>query len=154
MKNTLLTLAEYESYCNQSCLKFLMDIPCEFLMQDMGFGWKSLHGTMFHIVDVMQGWETSVHIEIKKPIWLEYRKDFSLEYIGQILTDASRNLVQAINGSHAKGVLNKERRLHQFFHIIAHGTHHRGQLFSMLSLLGYDHPFEGGDFGGWSNQNI
>ena len=29
--------------------------------------------------------------------------------------------------------------------------HHRGQLLSMITLLGYEQPFEGGDYGGWSN---
>ena len=39
----------------------------------------------------------------------------------------------------------------QLFHLVTHGTHHRGQLLSMITLLGYPQPFEGGDYGGWSN---
>lgn len=27
----------------------------------------------------------------------------------------------------------------------------RGQLLSMITLMGYGQPFEGGDYGGWSN---
>ncbi|RPJ33076.1 MAG: hypothetical protein EHM35_10870, partial [Planctomycetaceae bacterium] len=42
-------------------------------------------------------------------------------------------------------------RLHQLFHLVTHGTHHRGQLLSMITLMGYEQPFEGGDYGGWSN---
>ena len=45
----------------------------------------------------------------------------------------------------------RKRRLNQVFHLVTHGTHHRGQLLSMITLLGYEQPFEGGDYGGWSN---
>lgn len=56
----------------------------------------------------------------------------------------------AVQQSDEQGLLDKERRLHQVFHLVTHGSHHRGQLLSMLTLMGYGQPFEGGDFGGWS----
>ena len=43
----------------------------------------------------------------------------------------------------------EERRMHQVSHLATHGTLHRGQLLSRLTLRGHEQPFESGDFGGW-----
>src|SRR5262245_2736193 len=106
---------------------------------------------MFHIVDVMQGWSRCVGPAIHKPIWLPYDESVSLQELRKKLVDVGKAWMVAARASHEQGLLDQERQLHQVFHLVTHGTHHRGQLLSMISLMGYGQPFEGGDFGGWSN---
>jgi len=57
--------------------------------------------------------------------------------------------LDAVDASHARGLLADDRRLVQVFHLVTHGTHHRTQFITMLRLLGQDAPFEAGDFAGW-----
>jgi uncharacterized damage-inducible protein DinB len=85
---------------------------------------------------------------------LSYNDRVSLHEIRGILTAAADHLIEAAIASNVAGVLAEQRRLNQAFHLVTHGTHHRGQLLSMVTLMGYGQPFEGGDFGGWSNSAV
>jgi uncharacterized damage-inducible protein DinB len=147
---TILELMEYERWCNLRAMDFLERLPDEQCKRDFGFGLKTPHRTMFHIADVMQGWSRSVAPTITAPSWLHYDQRVSLEWIRSVLIEAADDLMLAAHSSNERGVLGADRRLTQLFHLVTHGTHHRGQLLSMLTLLGYAQPFEGGDFGGWS----
>jgi len=149
--DTLFSLIDYEVWCNErmlDCLDGLSEAECK---RDFGFGHGTPHRTMFHIADVMRGWSRAVGPVIETPTWLTYQESVTLSEIRTLLTDAAGVLRTAARASHAGGVLGAERRLHQVFHLVTHGTHHRGQLLSMLTLMGRAQPFEGGDFGGWSN---
>jgi len=70
------------------------------------------------------------------------------------LANTGRSWNEAAMASHEKGVLGEKHRLNHLFHLVTHGTHHRGQLLSMITLLGYPQPFEGGDYGGWSSDQL
>jgi uncharacterized damage-inducible protein DinB len=98
---------------------------------------------------------TSIYVDLS-PIFgrifeSRYNKNSSLQDIRLLLEEVGKAWLLATRASHDLGVLERERRLHQVFHLVTHGTHHRGQLLSMATLLGHTQPFEGGDFGGWSN---
>jgi len=71
---------------------------------------------------------------------------------GDVNRDLSVAFLGSIDASHAAGLLHRDRRLVQVFHLVTHGTHHRTQFITMLRLLGIDPPFEAGDFGGWSRE--
>lgn len=149
---TIRQLLEYELWCNRLALNFVAGLSSEEQQRDFGFGLRTPHHTVFHIVNVMRTWSACVAPVIQKPDPLPYRRDQPLEEIGRALEEVGRGWLEAATASHKLGVLNMERRLHQLFHLVTHGTHHRGQLLSMVTLLGgYEQPFEGGDFGGWSN---
>jgi uncharacterized damage-inducible protein DinB len=68
-----------------------------------------------------------------------------------MLASMAESFPEAAKASIGQGLLGERRRLNQLFHVVTHGTHHRGQLLSMITLMGYRQPFEGGDFGGWSS---
>ena len=69
-----------------------------------------------------------------------------------MIRQLSEAFLAAIDASHDQGLLNRDRRIAQVFHLVTHGTHHRTQFITMLRQLGKDPPFEVGDFGGWSNE--
>jgi len=108
---------------------------------------------MSHIADVMRGWSGCVGPTIEEPSWPAYDETEALQSIRKRIADAGDSWLAAARASHTQGVLGDERRLNQVFHLVTHGTHHRGQLLSMITLLGHEQPFEGGDYGGWSRKN-
>ena len=148
---TIFKLVEYELWCNLQALSFLEGLSEEELGRDFGFGLRTPHRTMFHIADVMQGWSRSVGPVIEKPSWLPYDATVTLREIRAMFTEFGAGWLAAAKSSHEAGILTENRRLHQVLHLVTHGTHHRGQLLSMITLMGHAQPFEGGDFGGWSN---
>jgi uncharacterized damage-inducible protein DinB len=148
---TTVKLVEYERWCNSQALDFLENLSEEELKRDFGFGLRTPHRTIFHIADVMQGWSRSVGPSISKPTWLPYEATVTLREIRAMFAEFGSAWLAAMQASREAGILDEGRRLHQVFHLVTHGTHHRGQLLSMITVMGYAQPFEGGDFGGWSN---
>jgi uncharacterized damage-inducible protein DinB len=149
--HTIFRLVEYENWCNVQSLDFLAGLSDEECKRDLGFGLRTPHRTIFHIADVMQGWSGCVGPIIQKPSWLAYDESLTLKEIRAMLVEVGASWLAAAKASHEQGVLDQDRRLHQVLHLVTHGSHHRGQLLSMITLMGHPQPFEGGDFGGWSN---
>jgi len=106
---------------------------------------------MAHVDEVMAEWGGCVGPEIREPVWRTYDPDEPVEAMRERLAATAASVTAALRESHELGVLGDERRLHQALHLVTHGTHHRAQLLAMLKRLGRAQPFEGGDFGGWSN---
>jgi uncharacterized damage-inducible protein DinB len=148
--STILKLVEYELWCNFRALDFLDGLAREECQRDFGFGWRTPQRTMFHIANVMRTWSSCVGPVIDKPTPLPYDDDVNLREIRALFAEVGDAWVTALQQSHEQGLLGKDFRLHQVFHLVTHGTHHRGQLLSMITLMGYEQPFEGGDFAGWS----
>ena len=149
---TISELIEYEIWCNVQAMQFLEKLTPRELGRDFGFGLKTLHQTMFHIANVMRTWSLQVKPELERIEPLRYNKNASLQDIRLLLEEVGAAWLSAARASSDLGILDSGRRLHQVFHLVTHGTHHRGQVLSMATILGYNQPFEGGDFGGWSNQ--
>jgi uncharacterized damage-inducible protein DinB len=148
---TISELIEYELWCNDQAIQFLEKLTPQELERDFGFGLRTLHHTMFHIANVMRTWSLQVKPELERVQPLPYNKNARLQDIRLLLEEVGTAWLLAARASHDLDVLECDRRLHQVFHLVTHSTHHRGQLLSMATILGYDQPFEGGDFGGWSN---
>ncbi len=148
---TILNLVEYEVWCNRQAVAFLSRLTEAELRGDLGFGLRTPHRTISHIVEVMNGWSGSVGPVIEPPVWTPYEETETLESIGRTIARVGQCWLAATTESHRAGLLGIDRRLEQVFHLITHGSHHRGQLLSMITILGHEQPFEGGDYGGWSN---
>jgi uncharacterized damage-inducible protein DinB len=147
----ILDLVEYELWCNFRVLDFVEGLSEEERNRDFGFGLRTPHQTMVHIAKVMQGWSRCVGPVIEEPTWLDYEQPASLQDVRRMLESMGKSFPEAAKASIDQGLLGERRRLNQLFHVVTHGTHHRGQLLSMITLMGYKQPFEGGDFGGWSS---
>jgi uncharacterized damage-inducible protein DinB len=143
-------LAEYEIWCNGRVLEAAGTLDLDQLYQRFAFGFGTIHHTLFHIVNVFRTWSSCVAPTIAKPSPLPYDAGMSLDSIAQLNRELSVALLDSIDRSHAEGLLHRDRRIEQVFHLVTHGTHHRTQFITMLRLLGKEPPFEAGDFGGWS----
>lgn len=150
---TIFDLAKYEIWCNLQIVDFLSALSEEQRRRDFGFGLRTPHRTVSHIADVMRGWSGCVGPNIERPVWPRYDEAESLQSIRNRMANVGEAWVAAARSSHEQGVLGRDRRMNQVFHLVTHGTHHRGQLLSMITLMGYEHPFEGGDYSGWSNSD-
>lgn len=143
-------LAEYETWCNSRAIDAALRLSDEQLFQRFTFGLKTVHATLFHVVEVLQTWSGCVGPRVSKPPMVPYDPAVSLDRIAKWNAELSEAFLSAIDASHATDVLQVDRRIAQVFHLVTHGTHHRAQFITMLRLLGKDPPFEAGDFGGWS----
>jgi uncharacterized damage-inducible protein DinB len=144
-------LAEYEIWCNAKALEAAAALETPQLFQQFPFGLGTIHRTLFHTIGVFYYWGSYVPPTIIKPYPRDYDPKATLQDIADLNAECSAKLMAAIDASNAAGLLHKDRRIHQVFHLVTHGTHHRTQFITMLRLLGKDPPFEAGDFGGWSN---
>ena len=126
--DTIFNLVEYELWCNLQAVDFLAGLSEKECQRDFGFGLRTPHRTMFHIADVMHGWSTCVGPVIAKPSWLTYDETATLQEIRRKIADVGKSWQAAAKASHEEGLLAEERRLNQVFHLVTHGTHHRGQL--------------------------
>jgi uncharacterized damage-inducible protein DinB len=144
-------LAEYEIWCNAKALEAAAALETPQLFQQFPFGLGTIHRTLSHTVDIFYYWGSYVPPTIIKPSYRDYDPKATLQDIADLNAECSAKLMAAIDASDAAGLLHLDRRIHQVFHLVTHGTHHRTQFITMLRLLGKDPPFEAGDFGGWSN---
>jgi uncharacterized damage-inducible protein DinB len=145
-------LAEYEVWCNRRSLEAAGELNPEQLFRRFDFGLKTIHATLFHVVEVFQLWGGCVGPIIAKPAIQPYDEAMSLEQLRAWNERLSEAFLRVIDASHGARLLHLDRRIEQVFHLVTHGTHHRTQFISMLRLLGKNPPFEAGDFGGWSNR--
>jgi uncharacterized damage-inducible protein DinB len=143
-------LAEYEVWCSTRAIEAAAGLSGEQLFQQFPFGLKTIHATLFHMVDVFGWWGGCVGPMISQPPEVPYDVAMPLEQIAQWNARLGTTFLSAIDASHAAGLLHLDRRIEQVLHLVTHGTHHRTQFITMLRLLGKDPPFEAGDFGGWS----
>jgi uncharacterized damage-inducible protein DinB len=150
--STIRRLAEYEIWCNRASLKAARELTNEQLFRRFDFGLKTIHATLFHVVEVFQLWGGCVGPAIARPAIQPYDPAMSLQQLTAWNERLSDAFLEAIDASHAQHLLHRDRRIEQVFHLVTHGTHHRTQFITMLRLLGKDPPFEAGDFGGWSNR--
>jgi uncharacterized damage-inducible protein DinB len=145
-------LAQYEVWCNSKVLDAAARLTDGQLFQTFPFGFKTIHATLFHIVEVFQTWSGCVGPTIAKPPMVPYDRNMELRQIMRWNEDLADAFLRAIDASHAADLLASDRRIEQVFHLVTHGAHHRTQLITMLRLLGIEPPYEAGDFGGWSRR--
>jgi len=143
-------LAEYEIWCSAKSIEAAAGLTPDQHRQRFPFGFGTIHHTLFHIVNVFRTWSGCVPPVIDKPTPLPYDSKASIESIADLNRELSAAFLRSIDESHSAGLLHRDRRIDQVFHLVTHGTHHRTQFITMLRLLGKDPPFEAGDFGGWS----
>jgi uncharacterized damage-inducible protein DinB len=146
----ILQLAEYEVWCNSKAISAASALSHAQLFTPFQFGFRTIHATLFHIVEVFQTWSGCVGPTISKPSMIPYDPNMPIGGIAEWNAHLATGFLQAVTSSHASGLLNKDRRIVQLFHLVTHGTHHRTQFITMLRLLGKEPPFEAGDFGGWT----
>lgn len=143
-------MAQYNHWMNQKLYAICAEIPDSKRKEDLGAFFKSIHGTLNHLLFGDRAWigrfigepftakigddlyedfnELVVQREITDLQIIEWSKNLSSEWLHQ-------------DFKYISGVDGKTRILPAWVlvtHMFNHQTHHRGQLTTLLSQLGYN----------------
>lgn len=144
------TMAKYNQWMNQKLYRICAEIPDEVRKQDRGAFFKSVHGTLNHLLFGDRIWMGRF---IDKPfaakIGDELCSDFiQLQQEREITDRQILEWTQQLSSEwlaqpfiYKSGVDGKTRTMPAWVlvtHMFNHQTHHRGQLTTLLSQLGYD----------------
>lgn len=144
-------MAEYNLWMNQKIYAICTDIPDEKRKEDLGAFFKSIHGTLNHLLYGDKAWMgrfTNQQFTITA-IAQELYSDFDAlkaerEKTDQKILEWSRHLEPQWLSQpfeYASNVDGKHRILPTWMlvtHMFNHQTHHRGQVTTLIKQQGYD----------------
>jgi uncharacterized damage-inducible protein DinB len=144
------TMAAYNEWMNQRLYALCAEIPDAVRKQDRGAFFRSIHGTLNHLLfgdRIWMGRFTDQPFPAR--IGEELYSDFNQLRQERERTDRQiRDWTQQLSPewlrqpfTYTSGVDGKTRTLATWVlvtHLFNHQTHHRGQLTTLLSQLGYD----------------
>jgi uncharacterized damage-inducible protein DinB len=144
-------MAQYNQWMNQKLYAICAEIPDEERKQDRGAFFKSIHGTLNHLLDGDRIWIgrfTGKPLSSRKlgeELYSDFeqlrqeREQFDQEILAWAKTLSVEWLAQPFE--YASKVDGKTRILPTWTlvtHLFNHQTHHRGQLTTLLSQIGHD----------------
>jgi uncharacterized damage-inducible protein DinB len=143
-------MAQYASWMNDKLLELCMTLPDEVRKRDQGAFFRSIHGTLDHILAV----DTMLlsHFEKGTPTFLPkgiLEDDFGALSRRRRALDADILLWSAAVSSewlaepsifvhHGDGLPRSVTRGFWVIQMFNHQTHHRGQITTLVTQLGYD----------------
>jgi uncharacterized damage-inducible protein DinB len=144
------TMAEYNHWMNLKLYAVCAEVPDEQRREDRGAFFKSIHGTLNHILVGDRIWlgrftGNSYVAQLRQELYSDFNElrqqrettDQQILEWSKQLTD--ERLSQPLRYKSASDGI--ERVFPQWLlvmHLFNHQTHHRGQLTTLLSQLGYD----------------
>lgn len=144
------TMAEYNQWMNQKLYAVCAEIPDDVRKEDRGAFFRSIHGTLNHLLVGDCIWMGRfTHQPFVANVGDQLYSDFAelrqarAETDQQILDWTSHLSDEWLhqNFSYTSGIDGKTRTLPAWLlvtHLFNHQTHHRGQLTTLLSQLGYN----------------
>ncbi|MFL6550380.1 MAG: DinB family protein [Povalibacter sp.] len=152
MKLHFVMMAEYNAWANARLYEMARRLPDEQYRQDVGVYFKSLHGTLNHIMAADLIWMrrltgTGDHPRKLNSIVFDDLRSLSAErqredqrMIDFIETLSDAQMEEQLEYSMLNGKSGKQRRREVLAHVFNHQTHHRGQAHAVLTLLGIAEP--------------
>lgn len=152
MQDSLERLGRYHQWAGEILLDHLASLDDEAWYRDEGLFFKSIHGTLNHLLLVDRIWLGRLQ---EKPYKIK-GLDQELEANRQDLIDALRAQWQTVREYVESGNVTGARpeveivntqgqrftleKVAMFQHLVNHGTHHRGQISAVLTRLGRPAP--------------
>jgi uncharacterized damage-inducible protein DinB len=152
MKSHFSLMADYNAWANGRLYRMASQLPDERYRQDVGAYFKSLHGTLNHIMCADRIWMYRLTGTGEHPTSLNAILYDDLPALWSARQHEDRRIVAYVEGlSDAqleetwtyrtlKGGPQKQRRREILAHLFNHQTHHRGQAHAILTRLGVDEP--------------
>lgn len=152
MKAHFVLMAEYNAWANSRLYEMANRLSDEQYRRDVGVYFKSLHGTLNHILTADLIWlrrltgtgdhptalNTIVRDELGSLSAVRQREDRRLIELVETLSDAE--LDETFEYRMLSGASVKQRRREVLANMFNHQTHHRGQAHAILTLLGVPEP--------------
>ena len=148
----LALIYEYNSWSNGRILDAAAQVSEQQYIVPTSFPFHSLRGTLVHIVDTEYGWRTLIEnaarstrweakelTETDLPTFEEARARFRQEHANMLayiagLTDAGASSI--VRYEVDNGIFRERPVWHCIYHLINHGTQHRGEAAAMLTDFG------------------
>jgi len=152
MKSHFVMMAEYNAWANARLYAMASRLPDEQYRRDVGAYFKSLHGTLNHIMTADLIWMRRLTGSGDHPNKLSAivfddlialsaarrREDRRIVDFVETLSDAQ--LDETLAYPTLGGAPAKQRRREILAHLFNHQTHHRGQAHAVLTMLGVTEP--------------
>lgn len=152
MKTHFVMMASYNAWANARLFRMAGALTDELYRKDVGAYFKSLHGTLNHILVADRIWMHRLTGLGQQPDKLNaiLFDDLSSLHAARIDEDnrilelvqslAEPAFEQALDYRMMNGVHRRQRRREILAHVFNHQTHHRGQAHAILTLLGVKEP--------------
>jgi uncharacterized damage-inducible protein DinB len=152
MKSHFVMMADYNAWANGRLYGMARQLPDEQYRRDVGAYFKSLHGTLNHIMVADLIWVrrlTGVGDQPRNlnaiifddlPTLLAARQQVDQRIITYVDSLSDAQLEETWDYRMLDGTLQRQRRRETLAHLFNHQTHHRGQAHAILTVLGVCEP--------------
>lgn len=152
MKSHFALMADYNAWANARLYGMASRLPDEQYRRDVSAYFKSLHGTLNHIMCADLIWMSrltgvgepptkldAILFDDRESLWTARQEvDQRITTYVDSLSDAQ--LEATWNYRMLNGTVQTQRRRETLAHLFNHQTHHRGQAHTILTLLGVREP--------------
>lgn len=152
MKSHFTMMAEYNAWANRRLYGMARQLPDKQYRRDVGAYFKSLHGTLNHLLVADLIWMhrltgvgdypkslNAIVFDDLPSLWAA-RQQEDRRIIGYVDGLSDAQLEELWEYRTLNGVVQKQRRRETLAHLFNHQTHHRGQAHAILTILGVREP--------------
>jgi uncharacterized damage-inducible protein DinB len=152
MKSHFAMMADYNAWANVRLYRMASRLPDEQYRRDVGAYFKSLHGTLNHIMCADLIWMRRLTGAGEHPTHLDAivfddllslsaaRQQEDQRIIAYVASLSDAQMEEMWDYRTMNGIPQKQLRREIHAHLINHQTHHRGQAHAILTLLGDREP--------------
>jgi uncharacterized damage-inducible protein DinB len=146
-KSDIALIFDYNYWANQRILAAAAKVSPVQLLAPTSFPHGSLLATLVHILDAECGWrvllqrgEETPDLDVKDFPTLaslddrwRYEQGHMRQYLASL---ADENLLEVVRYTNPQGIPRERVRWHGLYHVVNHGTQHRGEAAAMLTDYG------------------
>jgi len=152
MKPHFTLMADYNAWANERLYRMASQLPDEQYRKDVGAYFKSLHGTLNHLLCADLIWMRRLTGEGEHPAKLDAtvcddlpsltaaRQQMDQRLIDYVASLSDVQLEETWAYTTLNGTPMSQRRREILAHLFNHQTHHRGQAHAILTTLGVSEP--------------
>jgi uncharacterized damage-inducible protein DinB len=152
MKSHFVMMADYNAWANGRLYGMARQLPDEQYRRDVGAYFKSLHGTLNHLMVADLIWVrrlTGVGDQPRNlnaiifddlPSLVAARQQVDQRILTYVDSLSDAQLEETWDYRMLDGTLQRHRRRETLAHLFNHQTHHRGQAHAILTVLGVCEP--------------
>jgi uncharacterized damage-inducible protein DinB len=152
MKAHFVMMAKYNSWANARLYRMASQLPDEQYRKDVGAYFKSMHGTLNHLLATDRIWMRRLTGTGEHPVKLNAivfddlpsltaaRREEDERIINFVQSLTEVELEEMWDYRTLNGTPQKQMRREILAHLFNHQTHHRGQAHTILTVLGIAEP--------------
>lgn len=146
MKDKLLTWYDYNCWANEKVLNHLQSVPVDIFVKDVNLGFQSIAHVLGHIATADRIWFSRISNGIS-PTSLDFTPYTNVEEARNEFVHIQQSMRAFIESASIEQTISYKNTSGQPFehtieqivqHVVNHGTYHRGNITTMLRVLGYN----------------